>query len=187
MITLVLIGLVGGLITGISPCVLPVLPVIFLSGGAQGARNVVRPGADRPAAGNRAGRRGFARRRPGPGGPLPLRPERPGLLRFRANLRGLGRPTSAGPSSSATTRSSIGCVPRCRSSSTPAARSSRLSPISPASSCSSTSPPLPGRRAGNTAEPSPGIWSGNTRTRRSPATKPGRTSRPAAGKPRITG
>ena len=41
MITLVLIGLVGGLITGISPCVLPVLPVIFLSGGAQGARNVV--------------------------------------------------------------------------------------------------------------------------------------------------
>jgi cytochrome c biogenesis protein CcdA/thiol-disulfide isomerase/thioredoxin len=39
VITLVLIGLVGGLITGISPCILPVLPVIFLSGGAQGARN----------------------------------------------------------------------------------------------------------------------------------------------------
>jgi cytochrome c biogenesis protein CcdA/thiol-disulfide isomerase/thioredoxin len=38
VLTLVLIGLVGGLITGISPCVLPVLPVIFLSGGAQGAR-----------------------------------------------------------------------------------------------------------------------------------------------------
>jgi cytochrome c biogenesis protein CcdA/thiol-disulfide isomerase/thioredoxin len=34
----VLIGLVGGLITGVSPCVLPVLPVIFLSGGAQSAR-----------------------------------------------------------------------------------------------------------------------------------------------------
>ncbi|MGH3274650.1 MAG: cytochrome c biogenesis protein CcdA, partial [Streptosporangiaceae bacterium] len=34
----ILIGLVGGLITGISPCVLPVLPVIFLTGGAQGAR-----------------------------------------------------------------------------------------------------------------------------------------------------
>jgi cytochrome c biogenesis protein CcdA/thiol-disulfide isomerase/thioredoxin len=33
MVTLVLIGLVGGLITGISPCVLPVLPVIFLTGG----------------------------------------------------------------------------------------------------------------------------------------------------------
>jgi cytochrome c biogenesis protein CcdA/thiol-disulfide isomerase/thioredoxin len=38
VIPLLLIGLVGGLITGISPCILPVLPVIFLSGGAQGAR-----------------------------------------------------------------------------------------------------------------------------------------------------
>jgi cytochrome c biogenesis protein CcdA/thiol-disulfide isomerase/thioredoxin len=38
VLTLALIGLVGGLITGISPCILPVLPVIFLSGGAQGAR-----------------------------------------------------------------------------------------------------------------------------------------------------
>jgi len=34
----VAIGLLGGLITGISPCVLPVLPVILLSAGAQGAR-----------------------------------------------------------------------------------------------------------------------------------------------------
>jgi cytochrome c biogenesis protein CcdA/thiol-disulfide isomerase/thioredoxin len=33
-VTLVLIGLVGGLITGLSPCVLPVLPVVFLGGGA---------------------------------------------------------------------------------------------------------------------------------------------------------
>ncbi len=33
MITLVLIGVVGGVITGVSPCVLPVLPVIFLTGG----------------------------------------------------------------------------------------------------------------------------------------------------------
>ena len=32
------IGLLGGLITGISPCILPVLPVIFLTGGAQSAR-----------------------------------------------------------------------------------------------------------------------------------------------------
>ena len=37
MVTLVLIGLVGGLITGISPCVLPVLPVVFFTGGAGGA------------------------------------------------------------------------------------------------------------------------------------------------------
>jgi cytochrome c biogenesis protein CcdA/thiol-disulfide isomerase/thioredoxin len=35
---LLLIGFVGGLITGISPCVIPVLPVIFFSGGAQAAR-----------------------------------------------------------------------------------------------------------------------------------------------------
>ncbi|MBN9209315.1 MAG: cytochrome c biogenesis protein DipZ [Microbacterium ginsengisoli] len=33
--TLVIIGLLGGLITGISPCILPVLPVIFLTGGVQ--------------------------------------------------------------------------------------------------------------------------------------------------------
>ena len=41
-ISIALIGLLGGLITGISPCILPVLPVIFLSGGAQSAR--VTPG-----------------------------------------------------------------------------------------------------------------------------------------------
>jgi cytochrome c biogenesis protein CcdA/thiol-disulfide isomerase/thioredoxin len=38
VLSLVLIGLLGGLITGISPCILPVLPVIFLSGGVQSAR-----------------------------------------------------------------------------------------------------------------------------------------------------
>ena len=32
--TLVLIGLVGGVITGLSPCVLPVLPVVLLGGGS---------------------------------------------------------------------------------------------------------------------------------------------------------
>ncbi|WP_323747418.1 cytochrome c biogenesis protein/redoxin [Catenulispora rubra] len=47
MITLVLIGLVGGLITGISPCVLPMLPVLFFTGGAAGAGD--RPGAPEPA------------------------------------------------------------------------------------------------------------------------------------------
>lgn len=36
MLTLALIGLIGGLVTGISPCILPVLPVIFFT-GAQGA------------------------------------------------------------------------------------------------------------------------------------------------------
>jgi cytochrome c biogenesis protein CcdA/thiol-disulfide isomerase/thioredoxin len=34
MVTLVLIGLIGGVITGISPCVLPVLPVVLLGGGS---------------------------------------------------------------------------------------------------------------------------------------------------------
>lgn len=38
MLSLALIGLVGGLITGISPCILPVLPVIFFS-GTQGKRD----------------------------------------------------------------------------------------------------------------------------------------------------
>ncbi|ORW00909.1 cytochrome c biogenesis protein DipZ [Mycobacterium kyorinense] len=43
MFTLALIGLVGGLITGISPCILPVLPVIFFSGAqstSEGAGGV---------------------------------------------------------------------------------------------------------------------------------------------------
>lgn len=48
MVTLVFLGLVGGLITGISPCILPVLPVIFLSGGAQGARENMRDVGSRP-------------------------------------------------------------------------------------------------------------------------------------------
>ena len=43
MLGLAIIGFIGGLITGISPCVLPVLPVIFLSGGVQGARDRRRP------------------------------------------------------------------------------------------------------------------------------------------------
>jgi cytochrome c biogenesis protein CcdA/thiol-disulfide isomerase/thioredoxin len=52
MLSLALIGLLGGLITGISPCILPVLPVIFFSGtqGADGGavavetkREVLRP------------------------------------------------------------------------------------------------------------------------------------------------
>ena len=57
MLTLALIGLVGGLITGISPCVLPVLPVIFLTGGAQGAR----PSAARTATRDTAVLRAAAR------------------------------------------------------------------------------------------------------------------------------
>jgi cytochrome c biogenesis protein CcdA len=44
---------VGGLITGISPCVLPVLPVVFLSGGAQGARPAGDAARPVPGAGRR--------------------------------------------------------------------------------------------------------------------------------------
>ncbi|ORB68291.1 cytochrome c biogenesis protein DipZ [Mycobacterium scrofulaceum] len=36
MLTIALIGLVGGLLTGVSPCILPVLPVIFLAGARSG-------------------------------------------------------------------------------------------------------------------------------------------------------
>jgi len=43
MLTLALIGFVGGLITGISPCILPVLPVIFFSGGVQSAGGEDKP------------------------------------------------------------------------------------------------------------------------------------------------
>ncbi|GAA1994253.1 cytochrome c biogenesis protein DipZ [Isoptericola halotolerans] len=39
METLIIIGLLGGLITGISPCILPMLPVIFFAGGVEGARD----------------------------------------------------------------------------------------------------------------------------------------------------
>ncbi len=45
MLTLALIGLIGGLVTGISPCILPVLPVIFFSGGTQSARTTPGPGS----------------------------------------------------------------------------------------------------------------------------------------------
>lgn len=37
MLSLILIGLLGGAVTGISPCILPVLPVILVAGGAVGA------------------------------------------------------------------------------------------------------------------------------------------------------
>jgi cytochrome c biogenesis protein CcdA/thiol-disulfide isomerase/thioredoxin len=43
LLTLALIGVAGGLITGISPCIIPVLPVIFFSGGVQAARKVRIP------------------------------------------------------------------------------------------------------------------------------------------------
>ena len=41
MTTLALIGFLGGLITGISPCILPVLPVIFFSGSTNRPYRVI--------------------------------------------------------------------------------------------------------------------------------------------------
>ncbi|MGV9316094.1 redoxin domain-containing protein [Streptomyces sp. NPDC003691] len=46
MLTLALIGLLGGLITAVSPCILPVLPVVFLAGGTAGESSPARsPGS----------------------------------------------------------------------------------------------------------------------------------------------
>jgi cytochrome c biogenesis protein CcdA/thiol-disulfide isomerase/thioredoxin len=47
MLSLALIGLLGGLITGISPCILPVLPVIFFSGTQSTAGGAVAVKAKR--------------------------------------------------------------------------------------------------------------------------------------------
>jgi cytochrome c biogenesis protein CcdA/thiol-disulfide isomerase/thioredoxin len=43
MLTLALVGFVGGLITGISPCILPVLPVIFFSGAQTAGGELAAP------------------------------------------------------------------------------------------------------------------------------------------------
>lgn len=49
MTTLLLIGFVGGIITGISPCILPVLPVLFFAGGASSARGESQSGTESSA------------------------------------------------------------------------------------------------------------------------------------------
>jgi cytochrome c biogenesis protein CcdA/thiol-disulfide isomerase/thioredoxin len=46
MLTLVLIGLVGGLVTGISPCILPVLPVVLVAGGTGRNSSAERAAAE---------------------------------------------------------------------------------------------------------------------------------------------
>lgn len=66
LLTLALIGLVGGLITGISPCILPVLPVVFFAGGVEAARGAApstkptKNAAARPAVATRAAPKGMA-------------------------------------------------------------------------------------------------------------------------------
>jgi cytochrome c biogenesis protein CcdA len=44
MLVLVLIGLLGGLITGISPCILAVLPVVFMAAGSGARADATAPG-----------------------------------------------------------------------------------------------------------------------------------------------
>ncbi|MER6466940.1 cytochrome c biogenesis protein DipZ [Streptomyces sp. NPDC001228] len=56
MITLVLIGLLGGLITAVSPCILPVLPVVFLAGGPGGRADSGPPRGTTAPEGGRTGR-----------------------------------------------------------------------------------------------------------------------------------
>ena len=43
MLSLALIGLLGGLVTGVSPCILPVLPVIFLAGARTATHETAAP------------------------------------------------------------------------------------------------------------------------------------------------
>ena len=56
MITLAFIGLVGGLITGVSPCVLPMLPIIFVTAGSTGAHEAGTPAEGEPKKASRAER-----------------------------------------------------------------------------------------------------------------------------------
>ena len=78
MTTLVLIGFLGGLITGISPCILPVLPVIFLAGGAASARPspsfAVAPGTGISLGGTPGAQEDHRATRPVPRAPSKWRP-----------------------------------------------------------------------------------------------------------------
>ncbi|WP_264031318.1 cytochrome c biogenesis protein DipZ [Cellulosimicrobium sp. SH8] len=122
METLIVIGLLGGLITGISPCILPMLPVIFFAGGVQGARTGETPSATaEPGAGGvspglfagapdavRVGGRRAAgpRDRGGPGGAqeaagpreVMARPTRGGTLALDLSTGDAGEPAAAADS-----------------------------------------------------------------------------------------
>ncbi len=71
MLTLALLGLVGGLITGVSPCVLPMLPIIFFASGSTVAT---------PTPAVRKDDREVAEAAPAEG-PAPSSPPRQGLRR----------------------------------------------------------------------------------------------------------
>ncbi|MFF4894847.1 hypothetical protein [Streptomyces sp. NPDC001068] len=84
MISLVLIGLPGGLITAVSPCILPVLPVVFLAGGPGGSADEGPPGGTTAPEGGRSGRASG-------GGAVPLPKESDG------DVLAAGPPPSASP------------------------------------------------------------------------------------------
>ncbi|WOC12224.1 cytochrome c biogenesis protein DipZ [Gordonia sp. MP11Mi] len=42
MLSVILVGLAGGLVTGVSPCVLPMLPIVFVTGGSGGKSDTER-------------------------------------------------------------------------------------------------------------------------------------------------
>jgi len=67
VIVLVLIGFLGGLVTGISPCILPVLPVIFAAGAASGLEDGASPVT--PTGPDRSGDTDAATGADGPGSP----------------------------------------------------------------------------------------------------------------------
>src|ERR1700685_1812018 len=79
MIGLILVGAVAGLLAGISPCILPVLPVVLVAGATQPGATQPRPA--QPGAGE-----------PGPSqpaSPVAAAPRRVGLARPLAVIGGL--------------------------------------------------------------------------------------------------
>jgi cytochrome c biogenesis protein CcdA/thiol-disulfide isomerase/thioredoxin len=64
MVGLVVVGVVAGFLAGISPCILPVLPVVLVAGAAQPAVAGNAPASAIPAAGPAAGAPRFGLRRP---------------------------------------------------------------------------------------------------------------------------
>ncbi len=74
VIELILIGFLGGLVTGISPCILPVLPVIFAAGAASGLPEETIPPTRATAHPELIGAASSGSP-PGPVGTLPIDPE----------------------------------------------------------------------------------------------------------------
>src|SRR5580658_10044809 len=81
MVELVLVGLVAGFLAGISPCILPVLPVVLVAGANP------PPSADPPISAKTTP--ASAKTTPASAGTTPARLPRPGLARSLAVIGGL--------------------------------------------------------------------------------------------------